>query len=60
MQTERQPMNLIVASFRIEEEQLKKLRRLAHRQSLAEGEGRDVTWADIVRGLIQKKLAAEQ
>ncbi len=60
MQTERQPMNLIVASFRIEEDMLKQLRVLAHRQSLANANGQDVTWADIVRGLIQKRLAAEQ
>ncbi len=47
-------MKYVVANFRINENALKQLRTLAHQQSLAKGQ--DITWAEIVRGLVEEML----
>ncbi len=50
-------MKLATACFRIDEEVLRKLRNVAHRQSIREG--REISWADLVRAMIEEMLASK-
>jgi predicted DNA-binding protein len=50
--------NTEVASFRVPEGTLSRLRMLAHRRSLEQG--RDVTWSELVREVVEKNLLDQE